>query len=97
MIWLPRKLSTINAITLTSQWVLAVQQSVECSRRVVDAKMNAFEKLCILLEYSFELYTLSELHNVMVDLASMANCAYSEKHMQRLLVQNCVTTDGWKK
>ena len=68
----------------------AAYPSVEYGRRVDGAKMNAFEKLCTrctLLEYSSELYSLSELHNIIVDLAGMANCAYSEEHLQRLLLQ----------
>jgi len=57
------------------------------SRPVDDKKMEAFENLCTWLECSTDLYSISELHDVMIGFAACSDDVYSETHMQRLLMQ----------
>ena len=57
------------------------------TRPVFDQKMTAFDTLCVWLESSSDLHSISELHEVMTELAGHGDEVYSEKHMQRLLLE----------
>ena len=51
-----------------------------------EEKLRAFEKVCDWLEATCELCTISELHDIMQELAGPTVDVYSVKHMQRLIL-----------
>ena len=74
----------VNFITGRS---IPKDNNVQIPKSVDEKKMAAFEALCAWMENSSELNSISELHEVMAELAGHDEDVYSEKHLQRLLLK----------
>jgi len=71
-----------------AQTAEAVSRDKTDSEQCIDErKIDDFHKLCTWQERSSDLYSISELHEIMTELAVCDACVYCEKHMQHLLLQ----------
>ena len=74
----------VNFITGRS---IPKENNVQIPKSVDEKKMAAFEALCAWMENSSELYSISELHEVMAELAGRDEDVYSEKTPAGLLLK----------